>query len=340
MTELSLISTSNSKIASAFPSGLTAVFVGGTSGVGEYTLKALSKYVPRSKFYIIGRSKESADRIIRECTEQNHECCFEFINADISQLQRVDNVSRQIVAKENSINLLFQTQGTMAFKKTTADGLPLTAALGIHTRIRFIQNFLPLIQRAEGLKRVVTVGAGTCEGGIDLDNILAVGAPLLVFRDQLASVMTLALERLSEEAPDVSFVHTCPGVVDSGISRDAEGFSLKVMLFVSSLLKPLVSTPPAECGERHVFAATSGVYSPRKRVPNSTAFELAGLPLSRGSTGEIGSGVYSVGPKSEILPDKAILVLKEFREDGTTEKVWSYIMESFESILGTSKPVQ
>jgi hypothetical protein len=222
----------------------------------------------------------------------------------------------------------------------TADGLPLTAALGIHTRIRFIQNFLPLIQRAEGLKRVVTVGAATCEGDIDLDNILAVDVPLLKFRDQLASVMTLALEHLSEKAPDVSFVHTCPGVVDSGISRDAEGFSLKIMLLVSSLLKPLIATPPAECGERHVFAATSGVYSPRKREPNKSAVESAGLPLARGSTGEIGSGVYSVGPKSEILPDKAILALKEFREDGTTEKVWRYVMESFESIIGTSMPVQ
>lgn len=118
MTELSLISTFNSKIASAFPSGLTAIFIGGTSGVGEYTLKALSKYVPKSRFYIIGRSKESADRIIKECTEQSHECCFDFIEADISQLKHVDSVSRQIMAKEDSINLLFQTQGTMAFKKS------------------------------------------------------------------------------------------------------------------------------------------------------------------------------------------------------------------------------
>lgn len=86
--------------------------------MGEYTLKALSKYVPKSRFYIIGRSKESADRIIKECTEQSHECCFDFIEADISQLKHVDSVSRQIMAKEDSINLLFQTQGTMAFKKS------------------------------------------------------------------------------------------------------------------------------------------------------------------------------------------------------------------------------
>lgn len=221
----------------------------------------------------------------------------------------------------------------------TADGLPLTAALGIHSRIRFIQNLLPLIQRAEGLKRVVSVGAATCEGAIDLDNILAVGVPLLQFRDQLASVMTLALEHLSGEAPDVSFVHTCPGVVDSGISRDAQGFSLKVMLLVSSLFKPLVATPPAECGERHVFAATSRVYSPRKTGPTTSSVESEGLPLARGSAGEIGSGVYSVGPKNEILPDKALLVLKGLREDGTAEKVWRYIIESFESIIGMSTPV-
>jgi short-subunit dehydrogenase len=116
MVELSQVIESNKRISATFPSGLVAVFVGGTSGVGEYTLRCLSRYAPNSKFYIVGRSQESADRIIKECAEQSKGCSFEFIKADIGLLKNVDDVCRHIKAKENSINILFLSQGTLAFK--------------------------------------------------------------------------------------------------------------------------------------------------------------------------------------------------------------------------------
>lgn len=121
MIELSQIVDSNQRISATFSQGLTAVFVGGTSGVGEYTLRALASYAPSSKFYIVGRSQESADRIIRECERQSRDCSFEFIQADIGVLKNVDDVCRQIIAKERSINLLFLTPGTMAFKTSKCE---------------------------------------------------------------------------------------------------------------------------------------------------------------------------------------------------------------------------
>lgn len=120
MITLPQVIASNEHIGSTFPDGLVAVFVGGTSGVGEYTLKTLAKYAPKLRAYIVGRSQDAADRIIAECKKINPGGKFEFIKADVSLLKNVDEVCRQIRDKETSINILFLTQGTMAFKKSTS----------------------------------------------------------------------------------------------------------------------------------------------------------------------------------------------------------------------------
>ena len=43
-------------ISSSLPPNLVAVFVGTTSGIGLYTLKAFAKYALRPRVYFIGRS--------------------------------------------------------------------------------------------------------------------------------------------------------------------------------------------------------------------------------------------------------------------------------------------
>ena len=115
MVALTKAVASNMDIAATFPDGLVAVFVGGTSGVGEYTLKKFAKYVPKPRAYVVGRSQEAADRILAECRGLNPDGTFEFIKADISLLKNVDKVCEQIKNKESAINLLFLTQGSMAF---------------------------------------------------------------------------------------------------------------------------------------------------------------------------------------------------------------------------------
>jgi NAD(P)-dependent dehydrogenase (short-subunit alcohol dehydrogenase family) len=120
MVALNEVIASNKRIASTFPNGLIAVFVGGTSGVGEFTVKAFAKHTTKPRVYIVGRSQEAAARIITECKQLNPAGTFEFIESDISLLKNVDDVCRQIRGKETAINLLFQSQGTMGFKKGTA----------------------------------------------------------------------------------------------------------------------------------------------------------------------------------------------------------------------------
>lgn len=116
MVALSEVIESNERISTALPDGLVAVFVGGTSGIGEYTVKALAKYARQPRIYIVGRSQEAGDRIIGECRQLSPGGKYEFIKADVSLLKSVDDVCRQIKEKETAINLLFESQGSMAFK--------------------------------------------------------------------------------------------------------------------------------------------------------------------------------------------------------------------------------
>lgn len=110
---------SNARLASRFPNGLVGVFVGGTSGIGEYTAKALARNVPNSKVLVVGRSQEAADRIKSECQQYNTNCSFEFIKTDLSALKNVDELCSEIKSRENHINILFQTQGSLGFNHST-----------------------------------------------------------------------------------------------------------------------------------------------------------------------------------------------------------------------------
>lgn len=113
MVALSDIEASNSQLSKSLPAGLVAVFVGATSGIGEFAMKAFAKQADSPKIYFVGRSQDAATRIIAECKELNPRGQYTFIRSDIALLKNVDDVCQQILAKEDSINLLFQTQGTI-----------------------------------------------------------------------------------------------------------------------------------------------------------------------------------------------------------------------------------
>ncbi|GAD97603.1 short-chain dehydrogenases/reductase, putative [Paecilomyces variotii No. 5] len=334
MAALQQAKASNERIASELPTGLVAVFVGGTNGVGEYTLKTFAQYASNPRVYLVGRSQEAADRIIGECQRLNPAGYFEFIKADIGALKNVDNFTRWLWNKESAINILFQSQGNMGFDATTPDGIPLPFGLGMHSRIRFMLNLLPLLQNANSLRRVVSVGCGTCEGDIDTSNITAKGLPLMKWRDQIASIHTLLLEEIARRAPTISFVHDVPGIVKSGIARDARGLRMSITLAISRLLGSLIETPPEECGEMHVFFATSAAFPPAvgdaKGVPPNDP-----LVVGKGSTGKVGSGVYTIDNKGNSASQKVFDVLAKHRDNGTDKQVWDYVVADFKRITGS-----
>jgi NADP-dependent 3-hydroxy acid dehydrogenase YdfG len=71
MVSLLDVQSSNSRIASALPLGLVAVFVGATSGIGETSLKQFARHVRLPRVYFVGRSQEAGDGIAAECKALN-----------------------------------------------------------------------------------------------------------------------------------------------------------------------------------------------------------------------------------------------------------------------------
>jgi short-subunit dehydrogenase len=124
MVSLPEVQSSNSRIASALPPGLVAVFVGATSGIGETTLKQFAKHARQPRVYFVGRSQEAADRITAECKALNSEGEYIFVKADTSLIRTVDDVCRDIKAKETSVNLLFLSTGTLISHTSMSAILP------------------------------------------------------------------------------------------------------------------------------------------------------------------------------------------------------------------------
>ncbi|RDW71426.1 hypothetical protein BP6252_07989 [Coleophoma cylindrospora] len=335
MVSLSAVQSSNSLIPSTLPRGLVAVFVGGTSGIGESTLKKFAKLSITPRIYIIGRSQEAGERIEAECRLLNPEGVYIFIQADVSLIRVVDELCEEIKAKETHLNILFLSAGLPILdRRETPEHLHLLASLNYYSRLRFITNLLPLLQRASALRRVVTVAGGGLEGPLDPSDFPALHVPLRAIRGHLTTLITLGLEAVATKAPEVSFVHDYPGTVKTPLMSRTEGFLGVFLRALVYLLGRWMCVPLEESGDRHLYLATSARYPPRKGE-SSRDFAVplgSGVEVARGTTGEAASGVYSVGWDCEGPSPAAEKLLAGLREAGMVDEIWRHTEKEFKRI--------
>jgi NAD(P)-dependent dehydrogenase (short-subunit alcohol dehydrogenase family) len=103
MVSLELVKSSN---AALFKSHfLVAVVTGGTSGIGESTVRALATAHANDgkglRVYIVGRKKVAAEAIISDCIKASPKGDFRFVQADdLSLLKDVDRVCAEITKAE------------------------------------------------------------------------------------------------------------------------------------------------------------------------------------------------------------------------------------------------
>ncbi|OKL63756.1 hypothetical protein UA08_00734 [Talaromyces atroroseus] len=333
MVELEKVRSSNKQVSTVLPPGLVAVYVGATSGIGELAMKALVKHSVQPRVYFVGRSQKAADRITSELKALNSAGEYIFIQADISLITGVDKVCQQIKARETAINLLVQSQGSMDMSTITSEKLRFSISLVHYSRARFIANLLPLIQESTGIRRVVSVLAGTKEGNVHVDDIQGWNIPLMSMRGHLATLVTLTMAHFAEHAPTVSFVHDFPGHVRSNFGREMKGV-LKALGKVYQVVSPLFSTPGEEVGERHLFYSTSNRYPARSRNPNVVVPLPIGVPVAKGFDGKLGSGVYSVDGGGDECGPSVVALLGDLCQKGTVEEVWKDVAGEFIRITG------
>lgn len=193
-------------------------------------------------------------------------------------------------------------------------------------------NLLPLIRSAPGLRRVVILGGGSYEGPLYPDDFPAMHVPLLRIRGHLCTLTTLGIEAVARNAPEVSFVDDFPGAVDTPFSSHVQGVFGVLLRTYFFLFAWLICVPIVECGERHVYFATSERF-PAKEAGRGGGVPIEeGLEVAKGSDGEVGSGVYSVGWDGESASPKVWKLLARYREEGIVDRIWAHVNSEFARI--------
>ncbi|RAL14076.1 NAD(P)-binding protein [Aspergillus homomorphus CBS 101889] len=328
MVQLPAVRANNASLARLGP-GQVAVFVGGTSGIGEATAREFVQKTDRPRVYLIGRNEAQASRILKALRELNPEGHTTFIKQDIALLRGADEACAKIMAKEHKVNLLFMTAGMITWQEElvkTSEGLDQKFSLHYYSRMRFAMQLLPLLKAAAeetpgALSRVVNVFSAGHEGPLDLDDLsLEKRYGLQACATHASTMTTLAMEHLARQHPETAFIHTFPGIVKTGL---VSGFGPLVKPFVLALMalySPWM-VPLAESGERHLYAATSPRFPPRN----------AGLEVAVGVDGVEGSGSYSLHWDGEPYTKNTAL-LDRYRSEGVTKLVWEHTLDVFKNL--------
>jgi hypothetical protein len=192
----------------------------------------------------------------------------------------------------------------------TAEGLDACHALSHYSRILFMMQLLPLLSKSL-LGRIVTVFAGGMESSnIKLDdlNLEKPGnfSPIQSQR-QMASMLSLCMERLAESHANVTFIHAYPGAINTGNLTRGWGDRTVMRTVTAAVSTPLIGLfgySLKEAGERTLYLLTSAKYGGRGLPIGST--EKPGLTSRGGPAG----GLFLVNHKCETTANKAVVYLR------------------------------
>lgn len=217
----------------------------------------------------------------------------------------------------------------------TAEGLPKIYVLPVTSRILFVLGLLPALQRASGLKRVVSVYAAGYEGPFDETNWAEYASkrPIMA-RGHLASMITMAHNVLARKAPDVSFIHNYPGAVKTSFGRDAKGVMVVVRMALVVLAPIFLKYRRVEeSAVLQLYGATSAAFPP-------ATGDAAGVPLPTGATisagtdGRTGSGTYNISDTCERVSKAVESRLSEAKVGGAEDRLWAHLLDEILQITG------
>jgi NAD(P)-dependent dehydrogenase (short-subunit alcohol dehydrogenase family) len=303
-----------------------AVFVGGTSGIGKFTVRALVATGSSVRIYLVGRksSQERMHAFIQELHAINPKAEVIWTEGEVALLAETKRVCEAIKSKESRIDLLFLSAGYGPYgtREETAEGLEITQSLEYYSRMLFVLHLLPLLGRAEA-PRVISVLAGGMErttinlDDLDLkkpENFGGIQAQL-----QYAVMNTATMEKLANDNPNVTFIHSWPGWVNTGNVRRGLVPNSFMAWFARLILEPLIflfAFSDEESGQRHLFQSTSAAFGGRG-VP------WKGKP-GINSLGKPADGLFLVNYKCDCTPNAKVIPLLREKALG---KIWEHTQE-------------
>ncbi|KAF6765569.1 OPT oligopeptide transporter protein-domain-containing protein [Ephemerocybe angulata] len=181
---LSSIRLSNAETISRMPGTLVAVFVGGTSGIGQGMAEAFARWRGgRAHIVIVGRNKDAAADILAHLPKPSRDeelastnWTHEFIPCDVSLMSKVHAASQLIASKYSKVNFLILSAGFLSTtgRDETSEGLDKKLALHYYSRWKFICELEPGLRKAkdEGEEaRVLSILAAGKGARLDLEDL-------------------------------------------------------------------------------------------------------------------------------------------------------------------------
>jgi hypothetical protein len=232
----------------------------------------------------------------------------------------------------------------------TSEGLEADLVLKYYARLLFVHELLPLLKEAPN-PHVVSILAAGKESAFskeDMDDEFHKNFARLRSSFAVITMHTLSLEQLAKENPTVSFSHSYPGGVNTGLAQrflqtgsGVVGVLAKgANVLVASWLLPLVMPVGLEeSGERALFICTNSMYPPAQVKEGSTGGIVSlpeGSKVAKASVvdGGKGNGVYSVNWNNEVFKDKE--VLRKYRAEGMDKYVWEHAKGVYARVLSSA----
>ncbi|EGO04070.1 hypothetical protein SERLA73DRAFT_175808 [Serpula lacrymans var. lacrymans S7.3] len=298
---LSAVRSANATFTRSSPP--VAMFVGGTSGIGQAMATAFAKLTKGNAHIIIcGRNRAAAESIIasfpKYTTDQGIQPLHEFVQCDVTLMKNVHSMTRGLLSRLPKLNFLVLSPGILTLKgrDETDEGIDRKLALHYYARWKITNDLLPLLRKAkdvgEDAKMITVLGAGY-GGKVYLDDLgLKSNYSLANAGNVGCSYNDMMVQEFGIREPDIAFTHINPGAVRTSIMQ-ASHWPLRQLAPILAILIYPLSLSPEDCAEYMLHALFEG---------NKGAFR-------RGSRGEL------------ITTENA------WANEETRKKVWEHSIE-------------
>ncbi|TFK39196.1 hypothetical protein BDQ12DRAFT_73008 [Crucibulum laeve] len=254
-----------------------AVFVGGTSGIGQAMAEAFARYTNgKASIFILGRNRTAGEAIIatfpkpQDAESQWH---HEFLECDVWLMKNVHALTKTLLERVSTINFLVFTQSvpTLGPKQESAEGLDIRLALRYYSRWVLIDDLLPGLRKARELgqdAKVMSILAAGQYSKLDI-NDLGLKKKFTPYKAMLqtASYNDLMVAEYAKRELDIAFTHIYPGYVKTPWIYKIDDWVFRAMYPIMFPLYLVFTTPVKDCAEYMLFALFDGEKGMFRRGP-------------------------------------------------------------------------